>query len=537
MRQFESLKLTASLSSFSLFNQSITVAAVGGLFLYKRHQTKMNIMHQPPETPSTSDSEDIEKQEASIKKNTDIHGSASSMPPSSNSINRIASSPPPPPSPPPSSLPPGPTLSLFAAQQEVPAHSPFMQSYLNSDLRNDPVLSLVAVSITSSSTPAPTPRGDGGKEVEVAAATGVSTDGDPTATATSSSRKKKKTGTNTMGGGDRGGSSRLFTNNAEMISQPPSMLLGSSTSLIDIRPWQFNFQELSIQHVIGAGSFGKVYRARWREVLVAAKVLLDPSGGGGASQAVTATASSPLSLSSSLLKKLEDEATLLASLRHPNVVQFLGFCSFPPCIITEYCDRGSLLDVLQRARSDPKQAKLLTWSRRIKMAIEAAQGLVFLHSQNIIHRDFKSPNLLVTDSLGVKITDFNLSKIMEEATTSAAVVSSMSAVTNPRWMSSEQVMGSKATIQSDVFSFGVVMWELLTWNIPWEGANTWAIVGAISNGGRLKVPDVKDLPGEKDTADFKGLGDYIGIMERCWDQDPAKRPDVSMIIAELRRLV
>ena len=491
--------------------------------------------HQPPETSSTNDSEDIEKQEVSIKKNTDIHGSASSMPPSSNSNNRNASSPPPPTSPPLSSLPPGPTLSPFAAQQEVPTHSPFMQSYLNSDLRKDPILSLVAVSITSSSAPTPTSRGDGGKEAEVAAATGVGTDCDTTTTTTR--RKNKKTSKNTGDGGDRGGSSLLFTSSREMVSQPPSMLLGSSTSLIDIRPWQFNFQELSIQHVIGTGSFGKVYRARWREVLVAAKVLLDPSGGGGASQAAGATASSPLSLSSSLLKKLEDEATLLASLRHPNVVQFLGFCSFPPCIITEYCDRGSLLNVLQRARSDPKQAKLLPWSRRIKMAIEAAQGLVFLHSQNIIHRDFKSPNLLVTDSLGVKITDFNLSKIMEEATTSATVVSSMSAVTNPRWMSSEQVMGSKATIQSDVFSFGVVMWELLTWSIPWEGANTWAIVGAISNGGRLKVPDVKDLPGEKDTANFKGLGDYIGIMERCWDQDPAKRPDVSMIIAELRRLV
>lgn len=126
---------------------------------------------------------------------------------------------------------------------------------------------------------------------------------------------------------------------------------------------------------------------------------------------------------------------------------------------------------------------------------------------------------------------------MEEATSSSAVVSSMSVVTNPTWMSSEQVMGAKATIQSDVFSFGVVMWELLTWNIPWEGANTWAIVGALSNGGRLKVPDVKDLPGGKITAGFKGLGDYIGIMERCWDQDPAKRPDVSMIKAELRRVI
>ncbi|EFN51103.1 hypothetical protein CHLNCDRAFT_14990, partial [Chlorella variabilis] len=99
------------------------------------------------------------------------------------------------------------------------------------------------------------------------------------------------------------------------------------------------------------------------------------------------------------------EAGLLAALRHPNVVNFLGVCHLPPCILTEYCSRGSLAEVLIRARQSARLAAELTWRRRLAMALDAALGMLYLHNRPapIVHRDLKSPNLLVEESWRVKV--------------------------------------------------------------------------------------------------------------------------------------
>ena len=240
-----------------------------------------------------------------------------------------------------------------------------------------------------------------------------------------------------------------------------------------------------------------------------------------------------LTLSNPVLSSLAKESNMMAALRHPNVVGFLGVCLDPPCIVTEYCARGSLTDVLRGAKASPQKAATLDWSKRLNMALDAAKGMLYLHNHAppIIHRDLKSPNLLVDKHWRLKVSDFNLSKLVGDE----SVMSSMAA-TNPRWLAPEILGGNNATFASDVYSFGVVMWELLTWDLPWGVTNPWQVVTMVMEGGRLSIPSRDALPGP-DTGAFQGLDDYIELMRRCWAQIQEDRPSFQEIISDLRKIL
>ena len=108
-------------------------------------------------------------------------------------------------------------------------------------------------------------------------------------------------------------------------------------------------------------------------------------------------------------------------------------------------------------------------------ALDAAKGMLYLHAHSppIIHRDLKSANLLVDKHWRVKVCDFNLSKLMEEN----SVMSSMAA-TNPRWLAPEVLSGQPGQLPADVWAFGTVMWELMTWRLPFEDLNTFQVSSA-----------------------------------------------------------
>ena len=139
-----------------------------------------------------------------------------------------------------------------------------------------------------------------------------------------------------------------------------------------------------------------MYRGTWNETAVAVKKLE------GIEEVMRIEGAAA---GRQLLLDLNAEAGLMASMRHPNIVGFMGLCVDPPCIITEYCERGSLTDVLRAGKRDAAAAAELTWPRRLGMALEAATGMHHLHSQSppIIHRDLKSPNLLVDAHWHVKV--------------------------------------------------------------------------------------------------------------------------------------
>ncbi|KAI7838582.1 hypothetical protein COHA_007653 [Chlorella ohadii] len=202
--------------------------------------------------------------------------------------------------------------------------------------------------------------------------------------------------------------------------------------------WQLQWGELEIDRQVGRGSFGTVYRARWHETPVAVKVLVDRDA---------SLENAGLELPDEKMRELEDEAAVMIRMRHPNVVQFLGLCQLPPALVTEYCARGSLYSCLQAARANSTAAAELTWARRLSMAIDAGTGLLYLHSRNIVHRDVKSPNYLVADHWGVKVSDFNLSRLLGDTGPSLL---SAGGVSNPVWLAPELMSGGHATTASDV---------------------------------------------------------------------------------------
>ncbi|CAL5228984.1 g12220 [Coccomyxa viridis] len=286
--------------------------------------------------------------------------------------------------------------------------------------------------------------------------------------------------------------------------------------------WQVSFEQMQIQKQIGEGSFGKVYLAKWKETTVAVKILTNPNG--------SSDDDFPTRLPNPLLQSLEKEAGMMAAMRHPNVVLYLGVCLDPPCVVTEYCARGSLNDVLKRALYNPKYAEQLDWRVRLSMALDAAKGMNYLHTSDppVIHRDLKSPNLLVDKHWRVKVCDFNLSRVMEES----AVLSSMAA-TNPRWLAPEILAGRGYTFSSDVYSFGIILWEFLTWRVPWHEFGPWQVVAMVTDGHqRPEIPQEQLCP----SASFPGMGEYVKLMQSCWEQEARKRPTFAEIIQVLRKL-
>jgi len=160
----------------------------------------------------------------------------------------------------------------------------------------------------------------------------------------------------------------------------------------------------------------------------------------------------------------------------------MGFCARPPAIATEFCARGSVGELLEKGIKDlgSPSAQELTWTRRLRMAQDAAAGMLHLHtrSQPLVHRDLKSFNLLVATDWTVKVADFGLSKLAEDAASRSKASTMMNI--NPRWMAPELLQGKPATPASDVYAFGLVLWELMTWKTPWHEVPPFT-VGSLSH--------------------------------------------------------
>jgi hypothetical protein len=171
----------------------------------------------------------------------------------------------------------------------------------------------------------------------------------------------------------------------------------------DAHRWLIDYASIALTRAVGEGAFGKVWLGRWQETDVAVKQLaslgalgLPPAGAGSEAEA---------------MKTLEREVSLMVSMRHPNVILFMGVCPDPPAVVTEYCSRGSLYDLLRAARGAPALARQLDWPRRLGVALDAAKGMLYLHSHKppIVHRDLKSPNLLVDRHWRCKVRGGGLS--------------------------------------------------------------------------------------------------------------------------------
>ncbi|XP_030012212.1 mitogen-activated protein kinase kinase kinase 21 isoform X3 [Sphaeramia orbicularis] len=291
--------------------------------------------------------------------------------------------------------------------------------------------------------------------------------------------------------------------------QPAIYRLPATSGSVGVRervpgsPVQIPFSELVLEEIIGVGGFGKVYRGTWKDQEVAVKAARqDPD------EDITATAGS-----------VKQEAKLFSMLQHPNIIKLEGVCLEEPnlCLVMEYARGGTLNRVLTGRRIPPHI--LVNW------AVQIARGMHYLHEEAvvpIIHRDLKSSNILLlekieNDDIGrktLKITDFGLAREWHKTT-------KMSAAGTYSWMAPEVIKSSLFSKGSDVWSYGVLLWELLTGEVPYRGIDGLAVAyGVAVNKLTLPIPSTCPEP-------------FAKLMEECWDQDPHVRPSFSCILEQL----
>ncbi|KAF3795404.1 Serine/threonine-protein kinase [Nymphaea thermarum] len=259
----------------------------------------------------------------------------------------------------------------------------------------------------------------------------------------------------------------------DLVNQRPdkgndSNLLGRKMLQLplDIEDLDIPWTDLVLKEKIGAGSFGTVHRADWHGSDVAVKILMEQD------------------FHEERFKEFLSEVVIMKRLRHPNIVLFMGAVTQPPnlSIVTEFLSRGSLYKLIHR----PGARESLDDRRRLNMAFDVAKGMNYLHRRNppIVHRDLKSPNLLVDKKWTVKVCDFGLSRLKANT-----FLSSKSTAGTPEWMAPEVLRDEPSNEKCDVYSFGVILWELVTMQQPWSSLNPAQVVAAVGfQNRRLQIP-------------------------------------------------
>ncbi|WJZ86691.1 hypothetical protein VitviT2T_006125 [Vitis vinifera] len=309
---------------------------------------------------------------------------------------------------------------------------------------------------------------------------------------------------NRHGNNDASGSWSSFNVNSTSSVSSCGSTSSSAVNKVDMETdcldYEILWEDLTIGEQIGQGSCGTVYHGLWYGSDVAIKVF------------------SKQEYSDDVILSFRQEVSLMKRLRHPNVLLFMGAVTSPQrlCIVTEFLPRGSLFRLLQRNTSR------LDWRRRVHMALDIAQGMNYLHHFNppIIHRDLKSSNLLVDRNWTVKVGDFGLSRLKHET-----YLTTKTGKGTPQWMAPEVLRNEPSDEKSDVYSYGVILWELATEKIPWDNLNTMQVIGAVGfMNQRLDIPKEVDLR-------------WASIIESCWHSDPRSRPTFQELLGKFKDIL
>lgn len=261
-------------------------------------------------------------------------------------------------------------------------------------------------------------------------------------------------------------------------------------------PWQISLHDIKIISKIGSGAYGVVYKAKWMGAEVAVKK------------------SHTDNMNEEGFCSFLYEIAVISNLRHPNILMFLGASIRPPNLwsVAEFLVLGSLNYVL-------KTYTKLDWKVRLNMAIECARGLLYLHSQDppILHRDLKSMNILVDKNFHIKVADFGIST--KKSTNLNSKVGTLN------WLAPEILNGSASVYleSADIYSFGMILWELVSGRIPYEGKNHLQILRMID------MHELESIPANTNPV-------YAELIRACWKSDPKNRPTISEVLDTLESI-
>ena len=289
-------------------------------------------------------------------------------------------------------------------------------------------------------------------------------------------------------------------------------------------------QQIFLQRIIGKGTFGRVWSARWGNAGVAVKEFVF-------AQAAVAGKSS---MQQEIVEEIIGEAGMMAILGHPNVLQLFG-CSLTAqaiWIVSELCSLGSLRQVL--ADND----RVLSVETRLSLALQVAEGMAYLHNKvpPIIHRDLKSHNIFIHETFtGAEDSSTSSSKKRvddqdEKMETHSVLVAKIgdwgsaratrsgsrtmtNGVGTACWLALEVIKHARSSKFSDVYGYGIVLWELATREEVYQGLETTQIIAKVANEN-LRPPVPKDCP-------------WKDIMVKCWAENPMDRLEFSEIVQEL----
>ncbi|CAI5639570.1 tyrosine-protein kinase ABL2 isoform X1 [Oreochromis niloticus] len=255
--------------------------------------------------------------------------------------------------------------------------------------------------------------------------------------------------------------------------------------------WEMERTDITMKHKLGGGQYGEVYVGVWKKynLTVAVKTLKEDT---------------------MEVEEFLKEAAVMKEVKHPNLVQLLGVCTLEPpfYIVTEYMPHGNLLDYLRECERDEVNAVALLY-----MATQISSAMEYLEKKNFIHRDLAARNCLVGENHVVKVADFGLSRLMTGDTYTAHAGAKFPI----KWTAPESLAYNTFSIKSDVWAFGVLLWEIATYGMsPYPGIDLSQVYDLLEKGYRMEQPE--GCPPK-----------VYELMRACWQWSPLDRPSFAEI--------
>ncbi|EFA77570.1 RasGEF domain-containing protein [Heterostelium album PN500] len=300
----------------------------------------------------------------------------------------------------------------------------------------------------------------------------------------------------------------------------PLDVLVPDIAMVDIPRPRFDLKDIKLIKEVGQGAFGIVYEAEWNGEIVALKKLIPPTGAIGVDNLSTDDEKKEDRLR--VFREFRHEVYSMSRLNHPNAMKISGFCLQPLCMALEFVKYGSLYNLLANNLIE------IGWGLRLQIATEIAKGMQHMHSLNppMIHRDLKSPNILMH---GVVEGVNPVSTIIDYGTSTELYGGAALArcVDQPLWLAPEVMASMAYSEPSDVYAFGIILWELYTRSHPFDeySFGQWMskLEDEIIRGLRPNIP--ASCPPE-----------YVELIQSCWTHEPNSRPTFTSIVESLANL-